>query len=110
MLFDPKWEKPEVKADPFSLESLIAWLEKQPADRTYDFCQPSSCLIAEYLKARGEKNIILLSNEVDALGWTAIVHPRPTNKSGWTYGKALTRARSLLADQRKFETASAVGS
>ena len=35
MLYDPKWEKPEVKADPFSLDALIAWLEKQPANGTY---------------------------------------------------------------------------
>ncbi len=31
MLYDPKWE---VKADPFSLENLIAWLENQPTRPT----------------------------------------------------------------------------
>jgi hypothetical protein len=37
MLYDKRWEKPEVKADPLTLESLIAWLEKQPSHKKYDF-------------------------------------------------------------------------
>lgn len=35
MLYDPKWEKPAetTNADPLTLPAVIAWLEKQPADK-----------------------------------------------------------------------------
>lgn len=52
MLFDPKWEA-GTKADPLSLAGLIAWLEKQPADRSYNYDCTGSCLIAQYLTAQG---------------------------------------------------------
>lgn len=52
MFFDPTC-KPEVKADPFSLQSLIAWLEKQPADIPYCFTDVGHCLLAQYLNASG---------------------------------------------------------
>lgn len=45
MLFDPKWE---TKADPLSLSSLIAWLELQPGDKTYDADNPRECLLAQW--------------------------------------------------------------
>lgn len=52
MLYDPRWEV-EIKADPLSLEGLIAWLERKPADQEYDFLDNANCLNAQYFKARG---------------------------------------------------------
>lgn len=47
MLYDPKWE---IKADPFSLEGLIAWLETMPADREYEFMDcDGACLLGQYM-------------------------------------------------------------
>lgn len=53
MLYDKRWDKPEVKADPFSLDSLIAWLEKQPADQPYCYENTGKCLHHQYFVAMG---------------------------------------------------------
>jgi hypothetical protein len=102
MLYDPKWEK-TTKADPFTLESLIAWLEKQPADRIYCYEYPGHCLIAKYLVAMGFEGVMIgpltyrhlpdkenrkpLPNH-----WNDIAADMPN-----TFGAALKRARAALA-------------
>jgi hypothetical protein len=99
MLYDPKWEKPEVKADPFSLESMIAWLEKQPADKVYDFWDCRECLIYQYLLDAGLPRADY--GTAHALGGDdiggKIAHGLP-----WTFGGALKRARALRAKQNSF--------
>lgn len=52
MLYNPKWNKPDV----FSLSNLIVWLSKQPADATYEYNKCSDCLLAQYFKAHGYHN------------------------------------------------------
>jgi hypothetical protein len=47
MFFDPGTKR-EVKADPLSLDSLIAWLEKQPSGEPYCFMSNGHCLLAQY--------------------------------------------------------------
>ena len=92
MLYDPKWEI-EVKADPLSLEGLIAWLEKQPADMTYDWhdCK-GACLVGIYFASIGHP-------------WSAVSYVRFTNydtrthvagTEPFTFGAALARARKAL--------------
>lgn len=96
MLFDPKWEKQaETKADPFALATLIAWLEKQPPEKDYDYCSAADCLIAQYLRQSGIAHYELDSGEVDQLGWSDIVHPN-CFEDEWTFGAALKRARALV--------------
>jgi predicted metalloendopeptidase len=48
MLYDPKWEV-KTTTDPLSLESLIAWLEKQPADKDYDWNDMQTCMLGQWL-------------------------------------------------------------
>lgn len=38
----------ETKADPFSLDSLIAWLEKQPRRREYQWFDCRDCVMHHY--------------------------------------------------------------
>lgn len=90
MLYDPKWEQ---KTEPRSLANLIAWLERQPDRKIYDYTMSERCLIAQWLQSSGEENFNLLSNEVDALfggNGKKIVTPEP-----WTFGAALKRAREV---------------
>jgi len=92
MLFDPKW-------NPLSLESLIAWLEKQPAQTTYDYQVPDRCLIAQW------SGQCLSSFEVDALFggkglWIAQGRSGPQYER-WTFGAALERARAVLRQSRE---------
>jgi hypothetical protein len=58
MLYDKRWEKPEVKADPFKLESLVAWLEKQTASEKYSYMY-DRCLLGQYFEANGFENITM---------------------------------------------------
>lgn len=46
----------KIKPDVFSLESLIAWLEKQPADKEYFYSNPYNCLLCQYFEANGYPN------------------------------------------------------
>lgn len=54
MLYDTRWDaKVETKADPFKLETLIAWLEQQPAGKEYCYFSNGQCLFAQYFRANG---------------------------------------------------------
>lgn len=100
MLYDPKWEAP-AKADPLSLDSLIAWLEKQPAGRMYEYTDEQECALGQWLKSIDPERrpgspgtgcyvYIVNSNVVDLEKFDAIAigHPR-------TLGAALNRAREM---------------
>jgi hypothetical protein len=105
MLFDPKWEV-EVKADPFSLEGLIAWLEKQPADKTYCYGDGGACLIHQYLTSCGIKVGRVWSGGRYSEGDNWESPKKPTSHEFWqtsigngrssdyTFGSALKRARA----------------
>jgi hypothetical protein len=92
MLYDPKWEKTETKADPYSVHNLIAWLEQQPADSTYDYddCH-GGCLLGQFWASIGHawgRGQIYLDAPGDMGIRVAAPHPR-------TFGGALQRARAL---------------
>ena len=59
MLYDPKWEQ---KNDPFSLASLIAWLERQEPLEEYCYSSTGECLLARYFAARGFSKVIMAAN------------------------------------------------
>jgi len=91
MLNRIEWDKPKV-ADVFSLDSLIAWLEKQPAETAYDWYDIEGCLSCAYLRAQGVRDPSgdgllsrVFSNHEQ---YHAVGRPMP-----WTFGAALTRAR-----------------
>lgn len=46
-------ETPAEVRDPFTLESLIAWLETKPGDIQYFYAAPDTCLLAQYTEASG---------------------------------------------------------
>lgn len=91
------------EADPFSLESLIAWLEKQPADKEYDYYDcDGACLYGQYGAA------IRLARPMDA--WDRVCDSDCLNnrnhagdiaaRTPWTFGAALTRAKRALQESR----------
>jgi hypothetical protein len=102
MLYDPKWEI-QTKPDVFSLESLIAWLEKQPAGRKYDWYDINSCMVCQYLddvcakpdhpgsddfpRVHSLDKVFIDPDEYHAVGLYG----------SWTFGAALSRARAALA-------------
>lgn len=101
MLYDPKWEKPEVKADPLSLDSLIAWMEKQPLAQSYEYCDPQFCLLGQFAshndsfaKPHGEEGHLhaykINGVVCDFQDLSVVATRRPH-----TYDAALSRARAL---------------
>lgn len=115
MLYDKRWDKPEVKADP-SLGDLISWLETRDAKARYPFWECSGlCLLGQYMADRG----IDWTGSPDSAGgdWTKSSYRqvaekifgsatalRPTpfdvlSNRPHTFGGALKRARTLLKSQ-----------
>ncbi len=98
MLYDPKWE---VKPDVFSLESLISWLEKMPADGTYNFTLSRRCLLAQWAqsvdavahraKYDGSFCYTVNGKKVDLESFMPIAAAGDA-----TFGAALERARAAL--------------
>ena len=101
MLYDPKWEV-EIKADPLSLEGVIAWLEKQPADEAYDYDDCSgACLYGLYMahhgftwEASGACGKHVSSPERSQ--FCDLVYCEVAAEEPWTFGAALERARAAV--------------
>lgn len=104
MLYDPKWEV-KTKADPFTLEALIAWLEKQPRRKEYCYTDHGRCLIGQYLSYIGYDKVHVFSDDLFLHGDREARNPLPSifNKialaSPRTFGAALDRARKVQALQ-----------
>jgi hypothetical protein len=91
MLCDPQWE---VKADPFSLDGLITWLENKPSGTQYNFHdRRGRCLLCQYLAdampqaywATAYIKLTRLNRATETLA----------RQTPWTFGAALERARAL---------------
>jgi len=98
MLYDPKWEKP--KADVFSLEGLIAWLEKQPADEVYDWYDIDGCVLCQYLQGAGgyaEPAAYPGLTLSTIKNWGQQGYFEICGTAPFTFGAALVRARSILS-------------
>lgn len=103
MLYNKAWDKTEIKADPFALDSLIAWLEKQPADGIYCYTDHGRCLLGQYFSAMGYEKPYIYSDGLFEHGESAIRHRYPGGfntialESPRTFGAALERARKAAA-------------
>lgn len=62
MLYNPDWNK--TKANPFALDTLIAWAEKQPPEAHYDYKNCLHCYLAQYFLAQGFQRVELSKNIV----------------------------------------------
>ena len=92
-------------ADPNKLESLIAWLEQQPAKGTYDFVDPNNCLLCQYYRAVGVPVYSVDPGYYTIEIGKTVTLPRHFNeianggREPETFGAALKRAREALASQ-----------
>ncbi len=87
------------KPDIYALPTLIAWLEKQPADKAYDFTAPDRCLVAQYLKRFDVLEYSLHSWRLRERFGKPIYDAVYADgcRNSWTFGAALARARELAA-------------
>lgn len=106
MLYDPKWEKqPETKADPFIMESLIAWLEKQPSRKSYPYTIACGCMLTQYFAAAGFKNPQVCYTWFKENGHKdssatelkfPVIFDKIAGEAPHTFGAALSRARAHM--------------
>lgn len=101
MLYDPKWEKTETKADPFTLQSLIAWLKTKRRGERYCYLDHGRCLLGQYFTACGYKNVEAFSDAIfDHADAENVPYPKVFNRIACdgerTFGAALERARAAL--------------
>ena len=101
MLYDPQWGQ---RNDPFSLPSLIAWLERQDPREEYCYSSTGECLLARYFSARGFTRVIMAADyfyhfpRPGSLYETAPLPPQFNDIAKGkvrTFGAALARARKL---------------
>jgi hypothetical protein len=98
VLYDKRWE---YKADPMTLDSLISWLEGQPADKAYDYSLCRGCMLAQYFTACGFDGVRMEGHHfihIDSIStWPTIAElPAHFNEIAvgmpHTFGAALERA------------------
>jgi hypothetical protein len=104
MFFDEQVAKP-VKADPFSLESLIAWLGTKEPGEKYCYHDEGACLFGQYFKAKGFTDFYLGHTVVVFADHRKSIHfPRGfeyvARTEPHTFGSALSRALALQAGQK----------
>lgn len=95
----------EPKADPFTLDSLISWLEtKEPAEK-YNYLSIDDCLLCQYVSHAKDRSVLFDE------AFACVNHNFPHREIaygcngscadcdayGHTFGAALTRARSIKA-------------
>jgi len=105
MLYDKRWDKQtETKADPFKLDSLVAWLEKQPAEKPYCYLDHGQCLLGQYFAHHGFCEVAIYSNGVlvHGKGREHVLYPQVFNSIALmshprTFGVALGHARRALS-------------
>lgn len=91
-----------ITVDPLPIAPLIAWLEKQPADGQYVYTDGSNCLLAQYFRASGYRDINL-GNITARLDGERVFLPISFQRiAGYyggerTFGAALERAKNLAA-------------
>lgn len=85
---------------PFTLESLIAWLEMKAPDENYnwDDCH-GRCLISQYIYSTGGNGFTGYTNGVDRFEYNGVTAAKIAMPQPWTFGAALSRARAYAANQ-----------
>jgi hypothetical protein len=106
MLFNPLWHKPEVKADPFALDTLIAWLERHDPKEHYAYLSCHCCLLAQYFMDQGFDDASVarayfcyggsFKSLPPGFNWIAETAPH-------SFGKALARARFAKTHPQEVE-------
>lgn len=99
MLYDPKW-KPKTKADPFTMQALVAWLEQQPKAKMYDYWDRGGrCLYGQYMAAVGvpwaEAKLNTIHDPYREFRH-AVYDIACAGRLRSTFGAALNRARAVL--------------
>lgn len=88
----------EANIDPLSLASFVSWLEIQPRNTRYDYCDSFDCALGRYLKTIGHEDFAI--GKVEGF-WPGVDTDFILQGSGeyedWTYSHVIERARAALS-------------
>ena|SRR6266568_4490020 len=102
MLYDPSREH---EANPFTMEGLIAWLEKMSRAKRYDYLNSSgACLYGQYLAAHGvpwDESGATSFGDHQRADFCDLVYYHVALARPWTFGAALERARKAPAEYER---------
>lgn len=102
MFYDPQVKTDTGLKNLVSLDGLIAWLEKQPPDSSYNWSNPSGCLIAQWLQAIHPSARFIGSSLTGSESFHYSIYGEPVNCEEFRhiacygkpyFGDALQRAR-----------------
>ena len=105
MLFNTAWQKKSVEVQPqpdlLSTDSLMAWLEQQPAGEAYAYRDPHRCLLARYFESHGKVGLCIGTYHIHNLNgeWMTPLSPEfylAVTPAPHTYGAALSRLRAFV--------------
>ena len=94
---------PDVKADPFSIDALISWLETKPASGVYCYINNAHCLLAQYVAHHGIGDNVSPISVFQGEEWVCMLPQFFDDIAAYwphTFGKALKRARAWKADNQ----------
>lgn len=80
---------------PYTLGSLIAWLETRDPAEEYDFNECGDCLIARYSSAQNER--LAYHEASDRFTDDAVIAIALHDYCDWNMGAALSRTRKYVA-------------
>jgi hypothetical protein len=92
------------KSNVLSLRSLCNWLGKQPARKTFNFYDNRDCVLAQFFKAKGLKEVSVRGYQFSCAGsgddldlpfaFREVAHVEPA-----TFGAAHKMAKALLGQR-----------
>lgn len=92
MLYNPKGGQ-QTKADLLKIETIISWLEQQPAHQTYDYhAMCGRCLFGQYFTVHG---VDWVDGYFDLINIDTYLPSKIAGELPWTFGAALERAREM---------------
>lgn len=96
---DDLLDAPVSKPDPFTLASVIAWLETMPPEVSYQWeCTDGGCMIGQYSTAQGS-HLRYYHEQCDAFGADELIVACVASNRPRTFGAALIRARAYAAQE-----------
>ncbi len=104
MLYDPKWNENRE-----NLNDFLAWVEQQPANKSYNWGSCEGCACGQYAKAIGREGWTekcLLGTQFWRNANTLALGPPDSQRwtyraisARWTFGALATRIREHLGQQ-----------
>lgn len=83
----------------FTVKNFIEWLEKQPAEKRYDWTSPLDCALGQWCRSKGMKPASVKKKSIE-LGCDDIFYDIALRGYPYTFGVALENAKAISPAER----------